>query len=166
MHRRELRQGDPLSPLLFILAIDPLHRILERATAMGLLSPLPVREASLRVSLYADDAIIFVNPERRDMIQLLNIIHAFGQATGLKINETKCSVTPIRCQGIDLDALLHGFAGARVGFPITYLGLPLSLARLRLVHLQHILDRARAKLAAWKGKLLNIGGRRALTAEI
>jgi hypothetical protein len=77
-HRRGLRQGDPLSPLLFILAIDPLHRLLEKATCFGGLTPLPVREAKLRVSLYADDAIMFLNPSKQDMAAFLRILQAFG----------------------------------------------------------------------------------------
>ena len=61
-HVRGLRQGDPLSPLLFILAIDPLHHLLEKATDLGLLIPLRGRAPRFRTSLYADDAAIFVNP--------------------------------------------------------------------------------------------------------
>jgi mannosylglycoprotein endo-beta-mannosidase len=61
-HGRGLRQGDPLSPLLFVLAIDPLHRLLQVATERGLLSKLKGRAASSRVSMYADDAVLFLKP--------------------------------------------------------------------------------------------------------
>ena len=77
-HERGLRQGDPLSPYLFILAIDSLQRILELATEGGHLSPLRGRHAKLRVSLYADDAAIFINPVRDDVEMIASILSAFG----------------------------------------------------------------------------------------
>nr|XP_051221581.1 secreted RxLR effector protein 78-like [Lolium perenne] len=66
-HKRGLRQGDPLSPMLFILAIDPLQRILSKATLHGILSSIRSRITRCRISLYADDADIFVNPLKDEL---------------------------------------------------------------------------------------------------
>jgi hypothetical protein len=53
-----------------------------------------------------------------------------------------------------------------VSFPIKYLGLPLKLGRLKLVHVQNILDKTRAKLAGWQGRLLNVAGCRELVGSV
>ena len=62
--------------------------------------------------------------------------------------------------------MLHGFGGPVGGFPLRYLGLPITISRVRLVHLQFILDRIRARLAAWKGLLMSIAGRRVLVPSV
>jgi mannosylglycoprotein endo-beta-mannosidase len=117
-HGRGLRQGDPLSPLLFIFAIDPLHRILQVATERGLLSKLKGRAASFRVSMYADDAVIFLKPTIRDVDNLKRILANFGEVTGLQTNLRKTSVTPISCDSVDLDAVLANLPLTRASFPI------------------------------------------------
>jgi hypothetical protein len=62
--------------------------------------------------------------------------------------------------------VLADFAGRRVTFPNQYLGLPLTLGRIKMVHLQYIQDRARGELAGWQGKLVNIAGRRELVRSV
>jgi mannosylglycoprotein endo-beta-mannosidase len=96
IHGQGLRQGDPLSPLLFVLAIDPLAQILDVATTHGLLHKIRGRGSILRTSLYADDAAIFVAPIKEDIQNLANILHSFGEVTGLATNFLKSSVVPIR----------------------------------------------------------------------
>ena len=70
-HRRGLRQGDPLSPFLFILAIDPLHHLLQAVVEQHTIAPLPGRDLKLRISLYADDAFIFTNPVKQEIDALM-----------------------------------------------------------------------------------------------
>jgi hypothetical protein len=95
-HERGLRQGDPLSPMLFILAIDPLQRIIETAVSRGILNPVLPRAASLRCSLYADDAAIFTAPNSTEVSHLNTMLQFFGDCSGLKINISKTEIYPIR----------------------------------------------------------------------
>jgi hypothetical protein len=152
-HKRGLRQGDPLSSYLLILAIDTLQNIFKLAAYEGCLSPMRGRHAKLHLSLYADGAVVFVNPVREEVQMVVEIMKKFGDATGLRINLEKSSVASICCQDLDMDDVLSSFTGQRVGFPLTYLGLPLVLGRLQLVHVQR--DKALAKLSGWQCKLLN-----------
>ena len=88
-YRTGLRQGDPLSPMLFILAMEPLQLMLNKATEQGLLTPICNRNAKIRVSMYADDAAIFLNPISDEVQVVHNILAAFGSASGLITNNAK-----------------------------------------------------------------------------
>ncbi|WVZ93250.1 hypothetical protein U9M48_039246 [Paspalum notatum var. saurae] len=149
-HRRGVRQGDPLSPMLFILAIDPLQKILDLATQQGVLTPLPLTAAKLRTSIYTNDAAIFLSPAHDQLQAIKQILLTFGVVTGLVTNFDKSSVHPIRCEDVDLAAILQPFQGACMTFPCKYLGLQLHTRPLQKVHGQ--------RLAGWKGKLLNRAG--------
>lgn len=136
------------------------------ATLDGAISPLRGRNAKLKISLYADDVVIFLNPIRNDVQALFSILDGFRKATGLKLNMAKCTVAPIRCGNLQLDYILEPFLGQRASLPITYLGLPLTLGRLKVIHVQRAVDQTRNKLAGWQGKLLNIAGRRELVRSV
>jgi retron-type reverse transcriptase len=76
-HEHGLRQGDPISPMLFILAMDPLQRILHLATEGGVLHPNSLRSRGIKASLYADDTVIFVSPRKQDIAALKEILDFF-----------------------------------------------------------------------------------------
>jgi len=117
-HGRGLRQGDLLSPLLFILAIDPLQRLLQLATEAGLLSAICRNPSRLRTSLYADDAVLFVKPIKEEINTLARLLEFFGEVTGLHCNLQKSTVVPIRCTDLDLDDILQEFHAQRGNFLI------------------------------------------------
>ena len=83
-HRRGLRQGDPLSPMLFILVMVVLCYMVKKAADDDMLQPLARRALQHRISLYADDVVIFLHPSASDLEVMLDLLQLFGEASGLK----------------------------------------------------------------------------------
>jgi hypothetical protein len=89
--KRGLRQGDPLSPLLFVLAADFLQNILNNAKANNLLSlPIPlVNDKDFPVLPYADDTLIFMKGDITELDHLKEMLSSFAEASGVKVNYEK-----------------------------------------------------------------------------
>lgn len=122
-HARGLRQGDPLSALLFLLIMGVLNAMVDKAEAAGFFEPLDRWGVRHRLSLYANDAVIFLKPES-ELIAIKEFLALFGGTSGLKVNLQKCAISPIRCDGLNLDVLAASLPCQSAQFPCTYLGLP------------------------------------------
>ena len=88
---RSCRQGDCLSPYLFILALEPLIRMIKADGRIKGINPL---KHDLKVSLYADDMTGFIQGEE-DMQALVKCIEDFGRSSGLRLNKEKTEVLHI-----------------------------------------------------------------------
>jgi hypothetical protein len=116
-HERGLRQGDPISPMLFILTMDSLQRLLHLAVERGILNQILPRSKGIKASLYADDAAIFIRPSKQDVYALKEILDMFGEASGLHTNIQKSEVFPIGCDDLSLEEILNGFPAKASHFP-------------------------------------------------
>jgi hypothetical protein len=83
-----LRQGDPLSPMLFNIVADMLAIMIERAKMDGLIEGVVPHlvDGGLSILQYADDTILFMEHDLLKATNLKLIISAFEQLSGLKIN--------------------------------------------------------------------------------
>jgi hypothetical protein len=77
-HWRGLRQGDPLSPMLFVMVMDVLSSLFRVAENRGLLQGLGGADVRSRVSIYADDVVLFIKPIEADLNCAKIILNCFG----------------------------------------------------------------------------------------
>jgi hypothetical protein len=97
-----MRQGDPLSPMLFVIVLEVLNSLIVEADRRRIFSRLPGTVIQHRASLYADDLVVFLAPTTRDLRCLCAILDCFAGASGLVTNVDKCLASPIRCSDEDI----------------------------------------------------------------
>lgn len=117
-HRQEPLQGDLISLMLFILVMDVLGHMILMAKNDGLLQPLSRHSLQHRISIYADDVVMFLIPEASDIAVTL-----FGEATGHKKNLQKSNVLPIRYDEVELAVMQNLLPYELIDFLSKYLGL-------------------------------------------
>jgi hypothetical protein len=129
-HMRGLCQGGPLSPMFFILVMDVLLRLVEKASTDGFMQPLSSRHLRHSISLYANDVVLFLKPDAANIALVPDLLRLFGKASGLHTNVQKSNVLPIRCDDQILAITKELLPCDFVDFPCKYLALPLSIKRL------------------------------------
>jgi hypothetical protein len=120
-HARGLRQGDPLSLMLFVLVMEVLNRFLHWVKERQLLSPLRCIDGA-QVSLYADDLVLLIAPNARDLRLVKATLSIFGLASGLFSNLGKTVACPLHCSEAGVARVQDILSCQIEGFPCRYLG--------------------------------------------
>ncbi|XP_047259647.1 uncharacterized protein LOC124892403, partial [Capsicum annuum] len=150
--QRGLRQADPLSPFLFILAMKGLSRMLDKTKQLQWLNGFDVgNRITTNIShfLYADDTLIFYEADRNQVLYLNLTLLIFEALSGLHINMLKSVIYPVN-EVLNLEELA-GILGCSIGeFPTTYLGLPLGAKYKSTAIWGGVIEKFERKLASWK----------------
>ena len=154
-----MRQGDPLSPLLFLLAADFLQSILNLAQQQGLLSPpMPLpHDHDFPILQYADDTLIFMQGDSRQLFFLKAILNSFAESIGLKVNYAKSIMVPININEDRFNLLAQTFGCSKGTLPFTYLGLPLSLTKPTVADFWPLVSKCERRLTSISSFLSQAG---------
>lgn len=166
--QRGLRQGDPLSPFLFVLVADVLGRMIDAAKNSGLVEGFKVGRCQAHVThlQYADDSLLFLKQSESVVSRMMMIVQAFCYISGLKLNLAKCNLMGINVADGEV-ARAASEVGCQIGYwPVKYLGMPLGGSPLSVGFWEPVLRKIARRLDGWKGGFLSKGGRLTLISAV
>ncbi|KAL5543315.1 hypothetical protein UlMin_007099 [Ulmus minor] len=166
---RGIRQGDPLSPFLFLFCSEGLTSLLVKAESNGSLKGLNFGNDGFSVShlLFADDSFLFLDANRSNFETLSAILKLYCAASGQIVNFDKSEI----CFGRDVLPLvqrdLASFFGVRwVACHDKYLGLPTFAGRCKRDLFTFIKNRVWHKVKGWNASLFSQAGKEILIKAV
>jgi hypothetical protein len=165
---RGIRQGDPLSPFLFILIAEGLGRYIKAAITEGSLKGLPLHniQPAPSHSQFVDDTLLLNSPTVQEAVKLNSILSDFTEASGMSLNLDKSKLyffnTPPPVQR-HISRLL---GIPRSSLPSNYLGIPLSGAAASSISWDSLLLSIANRLRNWTFRPLNIASRLVLLKSV
>jgi hypothetical protein len=150
--RRGLRQGDPLSPYLFIICAEGLSALMEDANRRGIIEGIRICHGAPRLNhlFFADDSLIFIKASVLEARHLQHILSLYEEASGQMINKDKTVVmyssntpTNVKMQIMAELSITHITQNEK------YLGLPVHIGKSRKSAFEYIKQRIWARIQGW-----------------
>jgi len=140
-----------------------INLVLAKVAEAGLLQPLSPRLWASG-SMYSDEVVLCLSPVMKELEAIQEIINWFGAISGLQTKINKCSAKPSlhSSGGHWYNTIINTMPWAIAEIPCTYLGLPLSVKKLRLF--SNSLSTGSRSATHWKDAPINPTGHAVLTA--
>ncbi|GLT33352.1 hypothetical protein SLA2020_079500 [Shorea laevis] len=166
---RGIRQGDPLSPFLFLFCAEGLYSLLENGLQSEDLKGATVCRVGPKIShlFFADDSLLFGAATEREATHLVHILQHYSAVSGQQINLDKSSIffscnTPnnVKTRVMEILNISQVLADDK------YLGMPLLIGRNKSICFTSLRDRIWSKIKGWKNKLLSKAGQEVLIKAV
>ncbi|XP_057456943.1 uncharacterized protein LOC130747902 [Lotus japonicus] len=158
-----LRQGDPLSPLLFNICVNGLSCMLNQLlgiSGLNLFSGVRMGSAdALNHLQFADDTLLFCEQDDSQLELLCNALFAFLFASGLRLNMEKSELIGCNVEPAEVARVAHIYGWSAGSLPITYLGASLGGNPRRLSFWEPMIVKLRKKGRSYNSKYISLSGR-------
>ncbi|GKV34395.1 hypothetical protein SLEP1_g42770 [Rubroshorea leprosula] len=156
-----IRQGDPLSPFLFLIVAEGLNGLVASAVEKGIYKGVRVGSEGVMVShlQFADDTVFFEEASQHNIRAVKAIMRTFELALGLKINFGKSQLMGVGVEGSWKTEMAYRLHCKEGELPFKYLGIPIGGNNRRTSMWQPMVQSVEKKLPSWKGRHLSMEGR-------
>jgi len=130
--KRGLRQGDPLSPVLFNIVDDMLAVLVSRAKENNQIEGVVPHliDGGLSILQYADDTVLFLEDDAEQAMNMKIVLCTFEKLSGLKINFHKSELFSLGEAKSKIGTYKQIFGCKEGSFPFKYLGIPMNHNKL------------------------------------
>ncbi|XP_056691844.1 uncharacterized protein [Spinacia oleracea] len=153
-----LRQGDPLSPYLFLFCMDILGRMLSLGQDIRLFQGIKLAREAPKIShlFFADDAMIFFQATEKSCINIGGILDRYCRISGQKLNLAKSFIkfspnTSLSQQQL-FKSILRMPQVSQFG---QHLGVPIDCVGSKRSHFNYLIDKVSELITSWNGVLIS-----------
>ncbi|XP_010451797.1 PREDICTED: uncharacterized protein LOC104733977 [Camelina sativa] len=166
---RGIRQGDPLSPFLFILCAEALIHSMCRSQQQDRLTGFSFNETcpTIQHLLFADDSLFICRATKEECEELMRCLKLYGKASGQVINFTKSAITFGKKTSDAVKLMVKQTLNIHEeGGSGSYLGLPECFSGSKQALLGFIGEKLQNRLQGWHAKSLSLGGKEVLLKAV
>lgn len=166
---RGLRQGDPISPNLFILCADAFSTLITKGLTNKHIHDINICRGAPPIShlLFADDSILFAKATVSECSEVARIISCYERASGQRVNLEKTEIFFSKGVPTDVRQQITNTLNVReVERHAKYLGLPTIIGRLKKAIFSCLKERMWKKIQGWKERLLLRAGKEVMLKAV
>lgn len=166
---RRIRQGDPLSPYLFIICVEGLTSLIHNYEAKSWLHGVRICRKALVIShmLFADDSYFYCKADTVEAMKVVELLEKYEKASGQRVNKEKSSIffsaKVIQYNRINVCQTLQM---EEANEHSTYLGFPNIIGRQKSALLGYLKDIVNDRIWSWDGRHISRSGKEILIKSV